>query len=174
LTPTGQAATSSRAAGHSGSGLCPLRYLPVFAVAAHLEASDHITNTAHRPVLADKAVSDHHEEMQVVRHDDVVLYEYHWIMLMDGGEQLVLHHLPYPRQRRMRSIGTAIGGLQRPHHGTERLPKVLCHMHGDVVEPGPRVVMGHCAAGHLVLYGVPFFHLFIPSDRAAGHCFLFD
>ncbi|UKK47957.1 hypothetical protein L6475_12190 [Prevotella sp. E9-3] len=46
--------------------------------------------------------------MQVVGHDDIVLNEDHGIVGMDAVQQLMLHHLPYGRQGRAGSIGTAV------------------------------------------------------------------
>lgn len=94
----------------------------------------------------------------MIGHDDMLLDRHHGIVGVDGGEQLVFYHLPYPRQRGAWCIGAAVGGIERAHHSTEGLAQGLCHMHGDVVEAGPRVVMSRRAAGHAVLYGVSHFH----------------
>lgn len=67
-----------------------------------------------------------------------------------------------------RDASAAVGGIERAHHSTEGLAQGLCHMHGDVVEAGPRVVMSRRAAGHAVLYGVSLFHFLFPAAKPLG------
>ena len=114
------------------------------------------------------------DEMQMFGHDDIVLNLYHRIEGRDGVEQLVLHHLPDGRQRRMRRIGAAVGGGEGSHDGTEGLPEALCHMQGDVVDAGEPVVMSRCAAGHAVLCGIALFHLVCHCGKTAAHELLFE
>ena len=91
---------------------------------------------------------------------------------MDGGEQLVLHHLPHGRQGHMRRIRAAVGGREVAHHSTEGLTKAVCHMQGDVVDARACVVMSRCAACHAVDGRVPLFHFLFPAGEPLGTLFI--
>ena len=105
-------------------------------------------------MLADYVILHHHEEMYMLGHDDIVLNGDHGIAGVDGGEELVLHHLADGGECRVWGVGRAIGGGDGAHHCTEWMAEAVCHMHGDVVDAGARVVMSRCAAGHAVLCGL--------------------
>ena len=107
-------------------------------------------------------------------HDDIVLDRDHGVVTVDGGEQLLLYHLPYGCEHCAGRIRAAIGGIKITHDGTEGLTKGLNHMQGDVVDAWARVVVSGCASGHSVLYGFSWFHdLFRCScGKTVGHAAL--
>ena len=127
---------------------------PKKAVAAFLETGNHLPQREPLAAGADDGSLHHHQEMEMVGHDDIVLHLDHGIMSSDGGEQLVLYHLPYRREDDAWRIGMAIGSLGIARHPAQRAAHPLCHMHGDVVGAGAAVVVVLAAPGHGVLEGI--------------------
>ena len=59
-------------------------YIPVFAVTTRLETSDDLSEVGLPTVFADEAVLDVDDEMDILRHYDVILYLNDWIVSADA------------------------------------------------------------------------------------------
>ena len=130
---------------------CLPRYLPVAAVAALLEAGDDLAQVCGAPVAADDILMSHHNEMQMVGHDDVVLHFQHGIVLGDAGRQLLLYHLSYSVKHYMRSLWVAVGLCGISFDAPKWLPSPFLDSDGNMVGAPPVVVLFVVTPSKMVL-----------------------
>lgn len=164
----GGAAISAHGSGgggvECGNGFRPLHHhLPITAVAAQLKAGYEMADRLRLTITAEYPVLHYQQEMQVLRHDDVVLNVHHRITGGDAVKQFFLYH----RANGGKGNGSiATLGITRQalygHDGAEGLSQLFCHMQGDVVDAGAGVVVSGCSALHAVVC-LLLFHFFIPA-----------
>ena len=117
-------------------------------------------------VAADDGRRYPQQDVHVFGHDDKCIDTNHAIVLADAGKQFFLHHIPYWGQGHMRSVRAAVRLFERALNLSQGLTHSFCHMQGDVVDAGQRVIVGSHAALHAVADRVLPVHLF--SFKPAG------
>ena len=86
-------------------------YFPVLAIAALFETSNYLSEMGFPAIFADEAMMYVGNEMDMLRHDYIVLYLNDWIVGIDAVEQFMLHHLSNSCQFHSWGIGVVIREL---------------------------------------------------------------